>query len=100
MIITTVLQMLLERIALGSPLPAAIAAPRASQRNTAQTIAEPDFIASSEAEALGACDHLFTSTPEIGAATGIEFLDGHRVLGRSGTCSPRRCQRPGRATES
>ena len=80
MIITTVLQILVERIDLGSPLPAAIAAPRASQRNTPQTSAEPAFIASSEAEALRARGHLFTSTPEIGAATGIEFLDHDRVL--------------------
>jgi gamma-glutamyltranspeptidase/glutathione hydrolase len=80
MIITTVLQILVERIDLGSLLPAAIAAPRASQRNTANTSAEPAFIASPEAEALRARGHLFTSTPEIGAATGIEFLDDDRVL--------------------
>lgn len=80
MIITTVLQILVERIDLGSPLPVAIAAPRASQRNTLQTSAEPAFIASPEAEALRARGHAFTSTPEIGAATGIEFLDNDRVL--------------------
>ena len=80
MIITTVLQILVERIDLGSTLPAAIAAPRASQRNTPQTSAEPAFIASPEADALRARGHLFTSTPEIGAATGIEFLDHDRVL--------------------
>ncbi len=80
MIITTVLQILVERIDLGSPLSAAIAAPRASQRNTAQTSAEPAFIASSEADALRGRGHLFTSTPEIGAATGVEFLDHDRVL--------------------
>ena len=38
-IITTVLQMLVDRIDLGSTLPQAIAAPRASQRNTAATSA-------------------------------------------------------------
>lgn len=80
MIITTVLQVLVERIDLGTPLPAAIAAPRASQRNTAQTSAEPAFIASPEAQALRGRGHLFTSTPEIGAATAIEFLDDDRVL--------------------
>ena len=37
MIITTVLQVLLERLELGKSLPEAIAAPRASQRNTAMT---------------------------------------------------------------
>lgn len=80
MIITTVLQILVERVDLGSPMPAAIAAPRASQRNTPQTSAEPAFIASPEAEALRGRGHTFTSTPEIGAASAIEFLDHDRVL--------------------
>jgi gamma-glutamyltranspeptidase / glutathione hydrolase len=45
MIITTVLQVLIERLDLGRTLPEAIAAPRASQRNlnTNLTIAEPAF---------------------------------------------------------
>ncbi|HEX2119612.1 MAG TPA: gamma-glutamyltransferase, partial [Acidimicrobiales bacterium] len=80
MIITTVLQILVDRIDLGSSLPAAIAAPRASQRNTPATSAEPAFIASPEAAALRARGHVFTVTPEIGAATGIEFLLTGRVL--------------------
>ena len=41
MIITTVLQVLMERIDAGKTLPEAIAEPRASQRNTAATAAEP-----------------------------------------------------------
>jgi gamma-glutamyltranspeptidase / glutathione hydrolase len=80
MIITTVLQMLVDRIDLGSSLPAALANPRASQRNTTATSAEPAFIASPEAAALRARGHAFTSTAEIGAATALEFLDGGRVL--------------------
>ena len=40
-IITTVLQVLVDRIDLVRPLPDAIAAPRASQRNTASVSAEP-----------------------------------------------------------
>jgi gamma-glutamyltranspeptidase / glutathione hydrolase len=80
MIITTVLQILVERIDLGRSLPEAIAAPRASQRNTAATSAEPAFIASPEARALEARGHRFTPTAEIGAASGIEFLDDGRVL--------------------
>jgi gamma-glutamyltranspeptidase/glutathione hydrolase len=85
-IITTVLGILVERIDLGSTLPAAIAAPRASQRNTPATVAEPAFIASPEATALGARRHVFSVAPvssgaaEIGAATGIEFLDKHGLL--------------------
>ena len=52
MIITTTLQVLLERLDLGRTLPQAIATPRASQRNTATTVAEPAFIASPEGQAL------------------------------------------------
>jgi gamma-glutamyltranspeptidase/glutathione hydrolase len=80
MIITTVLQMLVDRIDLGLTLPQAIADPRASQRNTATTAAEPAFIASPEAAALIARGHTFSSTAEIGASTGIEFLGGDRVI--------------------
>jgi gamma-glutamyltranspeptidase/glutathione hydrolase len=80
MIITTVLQMLVERIDLGSSLPAANANPRASQRNTAATAGEPAFIASPEAAALRGRGHTFSTTPEIGASTAIEFLPGRRVL--------------------
>jgi gamma-glutamyltranspeptidase/glutathione hydrolase len=80
-IITTVLQILMERLDLGSTLPAAIAAPRASQRNTATTQAEPAFIASPDGQALAGQFGQVFSTPaltppvngEIGAATGIEF---------------------------
>jgi gamma-glutamyltranspeptidase/glutathione hydrolase len=75
-IITTVLQILLNRLDFGMTLPEAIAAPRASQRNSPTTQAEPAFIASPEAQALTALGHSFASTPEIGAATGIAFLPG------------------------
>ena len=57
-------------------LPDAIAAPRASQRNTAMTTAEPAFLATPEAAGLRALGQTFTSTDEIGAATGIAFLPG------------------------
>jgi gamma-glutamyltranspeptidase/glutathione hydrolase len=80
MIITTVLQILVERLDLGASLPAAIAAPRASQRNTPATSAEPAFIASPEAAALQARGHVFTAVAEIGAATGVELLEDGRVL--------------------
>src|SRR5918994_6045640 len=75
MIITTVLQLLVDRLDLGAALPQAIAAPRASQRNTATTVAEPAFVSSTEGQALAA-QYLqpFSTTAEIGAATGIEFL--------------------------
>jgi len=73
-IITTVLQILVNRIDLGMTLPEAMAAPRASQRNTAEIQAEPAYRAQFGAE-LGALGHKFQSpdTVEIGAATAIEF---------------------------
>ena len=73
-IITTVLQILLDRFDFGMALPDAIAAPRASQRNTATTTAEPAFIAQYGADLTGRFGQSFSSTPEIGAATGIELL--------------------------
>ena len=73
-IITTVLQILLDRLDFGMSLPDAIAAPRASNRNTATTQAEPAFIAQYGAELTSRFGQSFTSTPEIGAATGIELL--------------------------
>jgi len=80
-IITTVLQILLDRLDLGATLPDAIAAPRATQRNTAATLAEAAFLASPEAAALAATyGHVLAPTGEIGAATGIEFLPDGRVL--------------------
>jgi gamma-glutamyltranspeptidase/glutathione hydrolase len=76
----TVLQILLERLDLGATLPQAIARPRAAERNTATTMAEPAFINSPEGQALRAYGHVFSETPEIGAATGIEFLSGGQTL--------------------
>ncbi len=78
-IITTVLQMIFNRIDRDMTVQEAIAAPRATQRNTANVTAEPAFIAAYDAllKPLGhtlvpAGDGL-TSSPEIGAATAIEF---------------------------
>jgi gamma-glutamyltranspeptidase/glutathione hydrolase len=73
-IITTVLQMLVNQVDFGMTLPDAIAAPRASQRNTKTTLAETVFLATAEAAGLRALGHQFTPTDEIGAATGIAFL--------------------------
>jgi gamma-glutamyltranspeptidase / glutathione hydrolase len=79
-IITTVLQILLDRIDLGMTLPQAIADPRASQRNALNTGAEPAFLSTPERTALEARGHHFANAGEIGAATGIEFLAGGGVL--------------------
>jgi gamma-glutamyltranspeptidase / glutathione hydrolase len=79
-IITTVLQILIDRLDLGLTLPQAIADPRLTQRNTGTTQAEPAFLATADAAALQARGHVFSPNPEIGAATGIEFLGGDRLL--------------------
>jgi gamma-glutamyltranspeptidase/glutathione hydrolase len=91
-IITTVLQILVNRIDLGMSLPDAIAAPRASQRNTTTTQAEPAFLAGPATRDLQALGHKFeiidTSpldttikiSPEIGVASGLEFLPDGTVL--------------------
>jgi gamma-glutamyltranspeptidase/glutathione hydrolase len=79
-IITTVLQVLVGRLDRDLTLAEAIAAPRASQRNTASTSAEPAFLATPEAAGLSGRGHVFVSTPEIGAATGVERLPDGRWL--------------------
>ena len=78
-IITTVLQILLDRIDFGMSLPDAIAAPRASQRNAARTDAEPGFSALYGAELQSRFDQSFNPTTELGAATGIELLGGGEI---------------------
>jgi gamma-glutamyltranspeptidase/glutathione hydrolase len=80
MIITTVLQTLLDRLDFGMSLPNAIAAPRASQRNSTTTNAEPAFVGQYGAELNSRFGQNVSSagTTEIGAVTGIEFLpDGN-----------------------
>jgi gamma-glutamyltranspeptidase/glutathione hydrolase len=78
-IITTVLQMLVNRLDFGMTLPEALAASRASQRNSATTQAEQAFIDTYVA-ALAARGHKFSPTPEIGAAAAIERLAGGGLI--------------------
>lgn len=85
-IITTVLQTLFNRLDMGMSLPDAIAAPRASQRNNANTEAEPAFLDSPERPALEKLGQRFVlappdfnPAPEIGAATGLEFLGNGNI---------------------
>jgi gamma-glutamyltranspeptidase/glutathione hydrolase len=83
-IITTVLQTLLNRIDFGMSLPDAIAASRASNTNSATTTAEPAFISQYGSELQSRFGQQFTSTagtstPEIGAATGVEFLPNGKL---------------------
>lgn len=78
-IITTVLQILFNRIDRGMSIEDALAAPRASQRNTASVTAEQSFI-DAYGPLLTPYGHTFaaagapgTSGAEIGAATAIEM---------------------------
>jgi gamma-glutamyltranspeptidase/glutathione hydrolase len=91
-IITTVLRILSDRIDLRMSLPAAIAAPRASQRNTATTQVEPAFLNLPTTSGLQALGHAFAISdtspldptikipPTIGVASGLELLPHGRVL--------------------
>ncbi|GAA2382927.1 gamma-glutamyltransferase [Streptomyces coeruleofuscus] len=83
-IITTVLQTLTGFLDRGLPLVDAIAAPRASQRNAAQTELEPglDSGVRKQLEAIG---HSFKANPEIGAATGVQRLPGGKWLAAAET---------------
>ncbi|MEU5362054.1 gamma-glutamyltransferase [Streptomyces sp. NPDC005925] len=79
-IITTVLQTLTGFVDRGLPLVDAIAAPRASQRNAAQTELEPGLYDSALRARLEAIGHSFRANPEIGAATGVQRLPGGKWL--------------------
>ena len=78
-IITTVLQVLLNKLDFGMSLPQAVAAPRASQRNTADVQAEPAF----DRTGLAAYGHTFVDPPapgEIGAVTAIALKRHGRLV--------------------
>jgi gamma-glutamyltranspeptidase / glutathione hydrolase len=87
-IITTVAQILVNRLDFGMSLPKAVAALRLSQRNSATTQSEPGFDQTQTPEyaplyARGQRFAVTTSPPssqQIGAATGIEFLPDGQVL--------------------
>ena len=79
-IITTVLQTLTGFVDRGLPLVDAIAAPRASQRNAAQTELEPGLYDSGVRAELEALGHSFKENPEIGAATGVQRLPDGKWL--------------------
>ncbi len=87
-IITTVLQILVDHIDLRLTLPQAIAAPRASQRNTATSSAEPAFYNTALRRQLESTyRESFTEltgpvlplNQQIGDATGIQFLPDGRI---------------------
>lgn len=88
-IITTVLQTLTRFVDRGVPLVDAIAAPRASQRNAAQTELEPalfnDTSPGSLRSRLEAIGHSFRLNPEIGAATGVQRLPDGKWLAAAET---------------
>jgi gamma-glutamyltranspeptidase / glutathione hydrolase len=80
-IITTVLQTILNRVDFGMALPDAIAAPRASQQNSATTQAEPGFVSTYGGVLQSRFGQSFAPAAgdQIGAATGVEFLGDGRL---------------------
>ena len=72
---TTVLQTIVNRVDLGMDLPAAVAEPRATQRNRSTVLPEKEFTDQYGA-ALGEYGHRFADPEEIGALTAVEFLPG------------------------
>jgi gamma-glutamyltranspeptidase / glutathione hydrolase len=86
-IITTILQIIVNHVDFGMPLPAALAAPRVSQRNSPTSLAEPAFYHSALAKELTRRygEQFTLATGPIlpldhypGDATGIAFLPGGR----------------------
>ena len=81
----TVLQVLVDHLALGASLPDAIAAPRVAERNRPLATAEPAFLTSPEGAALAdpaGYGHRFDPEADdpIGAVTAIRWLDDGRTL--------------------
>jgi gamma-glutamyltranspeptidase/glutathione hydrolase len=83
-IITTVLQVVTGTLDRGLPLVDAIAAPRLSSRNGAEQ-AEPALFGGPLGDGLRGLGHTLTSTPEIGAASGIRLLPGGRFTAAAET---------------
>jgi gamma-glutamyltranspeptidase/glutathione hydrolase len=79
-IITTVLQVLTERVDRGRPLVDAVAAPRLSSRNGKAEDAEPAIVMGASGRVLTQLGHVLAPSPEIGAATALEFGSGGRVI--------------------
>lgn len=84
-IITTVLQVLLNRLDFGMTLPVAVEQPRATQRNTSafgHTLVEPEFALIPEYDDLLDRGQLFDIsglTYGTGAVNAVEFLPGNKV---------------------
>src|SRR5919107_1054881 len=79
-IITTVTQVLTERVDRRLPIGAAIAAPRISSRNGARTDAEPAIVDGPLGAGLRAMGHQLATVQELGAATAIRLLRNHRFV--------------------
>ena len=91
-IITTVLQILTERIDFGRSLPQAIADPRASQRNAATTAAEQAFVdalrrrRSAPGATRSACRRRSAPRPGSSSCPGGRFLAAAEPVRRGGGC--------------
>ncbi len=102
---TTILQIILNHVDFGMSLPAALAAPRVSQRNATTSLAEPDFYNSALAAQLTSMygEKFSLATGPIlpldnypGDATALQVLGHGPVRGHRRARPPLRRQRPGR----
>src|SRR3989454_10563278 len=71
---------LVNHLDFGMPLPEALAAARASQQNTASTLAEPGFLDRYGGELSARFGQRFSSSGEIGVAQGISILPDGRFV--------------------
>jgi gamma-glutamyltranspeptidase/glutathione hydrolase len=78
-IITSVMQVLVNHLDFGMSLPEAIAAPRLSQQNSATTSAEAGLINSPEGQELARLGHQFSTSSTLGNMTGVAFLPDGRL---------------------
>jgi gamma-glutamyltranspeptidase len=72
-IITTVLQVLMNKLALGMDLEGAIAAPRLSQQNRPSTLVEASWIDHPSAQALVELGHHLEPAEVLGAVTAVQI---------------------------
>ncbi|HSO98282.1 MAG TPA: gamma-glutamyltransferase [Solirubrobacteraceae bacterium] len=89
-IITTVLQILVNKLDFGMTLPQALAAPRASQRNSSTTTAEPAFIARPTTQGLEQLGQKFAISdmspldPQIQIAPTVGVASAMQIFGHDG----------------
>jgi gamma-glutamyltranspeptidase/glutathione hydrolase len=93
-IITTVLQVLLNRIVHGLNLASAVAAPRIHSQLWPDRISLEEGISPDTRRLLEALGHQVQWAPAMGAANSVEVLPAERGGGSLGAVDPRRAEGP------